>query len=114
MPFDFTGLDSSIIAQFWVYFVASWVVGLGLGIIIAKAFFHREKALVAKEKEHYEASAREFEELKVQLEDKTTKLEELEARVAANERYWAASPAKRDDKTPADVALHAAIHTEGD
>ncbi len=110
MPFDFTGLDSALIAQFWIYFLASGVICFLLGIIITRAFFHREKVLIAKEKEQYDASKKELEILEAQLEDKAAKLEALEASIAESEKYWAAVATKTSGAKPADVALHAAIH----
>lgn len=114
MPFDFTDLDPTLIAQFWIYFIASFVIGLFLGIIISRAFFHREKALVAKEKEQYQETAKAFEDLKSQLDDKTRKLEQLESAVAASKKYWAVPQSGDGGKKPADVALYAAIHGKKD
>ena len=110
MSFAFTDLDPALIARFWIYFVASFGLGLFLGIIISRAFFHREKVLVAKEKEQCQETAKAFEDLRSQLDDKTRKLEQLESAVAASEKYWAVLQSEDRGKKPADVALYTAIH----
>lgn len=49
MP-DFTNIDPSIIAEYWIYFLASLIGGFVLGIIVSKIFFNREKTLYASKR----------------------------------------------------------------
>ncbi len=39
MTGDFTNLDSNIIADFWIYLIASLIIGCILGFLVAKWFF---------------------------------------------------------------------------
>lgn len=96
MP-DFTSLDPSLIASFWIYFIGSFVCGAALGFFGAKAFFHREKRIVAQErqslqqeKSNWSEKQKQFEEMKQNLADKSAELDRLREEISKAETYWAA------------------------
>lgn len=83
--FDFTSLEPTIIASFWIYFLGSFVVGLLLGITITNLFFKREKAdLERKCKEAQD----ELKKSIAILADKEKKLSEYEKFDKNNPEYW--------------------------
>ncbi|MBD5406773.1 MAG: hypothetical protein HDR56_04040 [Treponema sp.] len=104
MTGDFTNLDPNIIASFWIYFIASFVIGLTLGFIVAKAFFDREKRIVNKEKEHCKEQEVEITNLKVELKKKTEELATLKDDLSKDKIYWTMKE-KVDKQKPADEAL---------
>lgn len=108
MP-DFTNLDPSLVASFWIYFVGSFIVGTVVGAIASKLFFHRHKEILEQEKQGYLDEIKELEEEVKLLDTKNEELKQLKANVSKNALYW---NTKKYDKqrAPGDKALFDLIH----
>lgn len=96
MP-DFIQMDPELIAEFWIYFIGSFVCGFLLGILVAKIFFRREKAILAQEKQSLEQEKsnwseklEKFEEMKQCLKDKSEELDGLKEEISNVDKYWEA------------------------
>lgn len=113
MP-DFTNLDPSLVASFWIYFVGSFFVGVGIGAIVSKLFFHRHKEILDQERQGYLDRIKSLEEKEKILQDKNKELEQLleqlKADVSNNELYWNAKKYDKQKK-PGDKALFDLMHT---
>ena len=108
MP-DFTNLDPSLVASFWIYFVGSFIVGTVVGAIASKLFFHRHKEILEHEKQVYLDEIKVLEEEVTLLDTKNEELKQLKANVSKNALYW---NTKKYDKqrAPGDKALFDLIH----
>lgn len=113
MP-DFTNLDPSLIASYWIYFIASFIVGVVLGALASRLFFHREKSAIEQEKKNYEDRLKELEKVEILLAEKDNELKLLKAKVANNELYWNEQKHKVQ-QPPGDRALYDILHkTDGE
>lgn len=112
MP-DFTNLDPAIVASFWIYFVASFVIGIIVGGIAVKVFFHREKRIFKKEKEGYLEQLDQLEETKRELAEKKAELDKLKKEMVNNPLYWR-SKKQEGEAILGDKALHDIIHKQGE
>lgn len=113
MTGDFTNLDPNIIATFWIYFIASFVIGLIVGFFLAKAFFHRERRIVNQEKERCKEQETEMANLKIELQKKNEELVTLKENLSKDKIYWAMKE-KTDKQKPADEVLFNAIFQQKD
>ena len=111
MP-DFTNLDPSLIASYWIYFVASFIIGAVLGALATRLFFHREKRVIEQEKKNYEERLKELEKVEVLLAERDNELKLLKAEVANNELYWNEQKHKAQEP-PGDKALYNILHKTG-
>lgn len=110
MP-DFTNLDLSLVASFWIYFVGSFLIGVFVGVSIAKLFFHREKSIFEQEKKCYLKKEKQFEEVKAILTQTSKELDQLKSELSKNELYWN-SKKNLDNKHPGNKALHDMLHNK--
>lgn len=95
MP-DFTNMDSSLIASFWIYFVASFIFGVMLGALIVRLFFQREKSLMVDERKKHDTTVQELTATTEELNNVRNELENLKADVAKNTLYWKFQKAEKD------------------
>ncbi len=122
MP-DFTNFDPTVIAQFWIYFVFSFILGLFCGFCFCKLLFRREKAILKSEKESAESAKENAESaktnlevsvtnLQTQLEEKSKQLSILQNKITSNEYYWRTRMRESESSdTPGDKALAGVVHT---
>lgn len=108
MP-DFTNLDPSLIASFWIYFVGSFIVGAGVGAIVSKLFFHRQKEIMDQERKLYEDEIKELKEKIKGLEAENEELNTLKTEISNNSLYWNAKKYEKK-KVPGDKALYDLVH----
>jgi uncharacterized membrane-anchored protein YhcB (DUF1043 family) len=82
--FDFSNLKPEIIAQFWIYFIVSFIGGVLIGWLARFFLLKIEKSTLNAEKKLFEAekgSFKDYESLKNQYESLLKDLEK-------NEEYW--------------------------
>lgn len=108
MP-DFTNLDPSLVASFWIYFIGSFVIGIIVGVLVSKLFFHREKTLFEQEKNIHKEKLAQFEDLETKLATKNEELLKLQERVSKNELFWNLHKNEHSEAR-GDKALYNAIH----
>lgn len=85
---DFTNLDPSLIASYWIYFFGSLIVGMGIGVALFQFFFRREKKAIKQERKNSKKVLEELEEVKGRLAEREKELNLLKAKIANNELYW--------------------------
>lgn len=112
MP-DFTNLDPSLVASFWIYFIGSFVVGIVVGVIVAKLFFHRQRALIELERKSYLDKIKSLEEREKLLTEKEEELKQLKSEISNNALYW---NTKQHEKkvAPSNKALFDMLHSSSD
>lgn len=108
MP-NFTDLDPSLVASFWIYFVGSFIGGAVAGTFFSRLFFRREKNIIEQERKNYEEEKKKFEKIEKILADKNEELERLKAEVSNNELYWNAKQYEKQ-KAPGDKVLYELVH----
>lgn len=111
MP-DFTELDSSLIASYWIYFIASFIIGFIIGALVSRLFFQREDRAIKQEKKNFEEKIKELEKMKILLSEKDKELEKLKSEVAKNELFWNEQKQKAQEP-PGDKALFNTLHKTG-
>jgi len=85
---DFTTLDPTIIAQFWIYFIGSMIVGIVIGWIVKSFLTKRELTIFNSEKEQFKTEKASFLDKKEEYESIKTKYESLLNDLKKNDEYW--------------------------
>ena len=85
---DFTGLDPSIVAQFWIYFIASFIIGAIIGVLCYKVFNKRSYEIFTCEKEAFSRTKAEYEKKIIDYENLIKEHETLKDELKKNKEYW--------------------------
>jgi len=86
--FDFSNLKPEIIAQFWIYLIASLISGLLLGWLARVFLSKREGNILNSEKKLFEAEKASFTDMKREYESLKIKYESLLKDLEKNAEYW--------------------------
>jgi uncharacterized membrane protein YgaE (UPF0421/DUF939 family) len=99
---DFTNLDPHIIAQFWIYIIASFFGGCCIGWLVTSSFLKRESNILDSERKQFAAEKErlalekasffekkeEYESIKTKYESLHKEHESLRKELEMNKEYW--------------------------